>query len=57
MLSGGVEIGNYSMIGSNAVVVQYKKIGAECMVGSGSVVIKDISEKEVYAGNPVRKLK
>jgi UDP-perosamine 4-acetyltransferase len=55
VLSGGAEIGDYSMIGSNAVVVHYKTIVPECFVGSGGVVIKDISEKGIYVGNPVRK--
>lgn len=57
VLSGGVEIGDFSMIGSNAVVVQYKKIVSECLIGSGGVVIKDIFEKGIYVGNPVRKIK
>jgi sugar O-acyltransferase (sialic acid O-acetyltransferase NeuD family) len=57
VISGGVEIGDYSMIGSNAVVVQYRKIVAECMIGSGGIVIKDISAKGIYVGNPVRKIK
>jgi sugar O-acyltransferase (sialic acid O-acetyltransferase NeuD family) len=56
VLGGGVEIGDFSMIGSNAVVVQHINIGTECMVGSGGVVIKDISEKGTYVGNPVRKI-
>jgi len=57
ILSGGVAIGDFSMIGSNAVVVQYKKIVSECFIGSGGVVINDMSEKGIYVGNPVRKIK
>jgi UDP-perosamine 4-acetyltransferase len=57
VLGGGAEIGDYSIIGSNAVVLQNIKIKARTLVGSGSVVTKDISEAGVYAGVPVRKIK
>ena len=57
VLSGGVEMGDFSMIGSNAVIVHCKKIVSECLIGSGGVVIKDITEKGIYVGNPVRKIK
>jgi len=54
VISGGVEVGDFSMIGSNAVILQYKKIAPRTLIGSGGVVIKDITEPGKYVGNPVR---
>ena len=57
VLSGGVKVGDCSMIGSNAVVIQHNIITSNCMIGAGSVVTKDITEEGVYIGNPARKLR
>lgn len=49
-------IGNHVRIGSNATILPVK-ICDSCIIGAGSVVTKDISEKGIYAGNPARKLR
>lgn len=49
-------IGNNVSIGSNATILPvYIADGA--VIGAGSVVTKDITERGVYAGNPARKLR
>ncbi len=56
VLAGNVSVGENSFIGANSVVKQGIKIGKEVTVGAGSVVIKDIPDNEIWAGNPAKKL-
>ena len=56
-ISGNVEIGNYSELGTGTKIIQGKTITENVIVGAGSVVIKDISESGTYVGSPVRKVK
>jgi sugar O-acyltransferase (sialic acid O-acetyltransferase NeuD family) len=51
-IGGGVLIGSGSWIGLGASIINNCKIGRNVMVGMGSVVIKDISDSWVVAGNP-----
>jgi UDP-2-acetamido-3-amino-2,3-dideoxy-glucuronate N-acetyltransferase len=43
-------------IGAGAVVVCGREIGAYAMVGSGSVVTRDVEPHELVVGNPARRL-
>jgi sugar O-acyltransferase (sialic acid O-acetyltransferase NeuD family) len=56
-ISGGVEIGMLCYIGTNASVIGNTKIGDRCLVGMGSVVLHDVSEHMIVAGNPARVLR
>ena len=56
-LTGGVEVGEYSYVGSAAVVNPYLKIGNDSFVGSGAVVICDIPDGVVAVGVPARTIK
>lgn len=49
-------IGNGVSIGSNATILPVR-IADGCVIGAGSVVSKDCSEKGIYAGNPARLLR
>lgn len=53
-LSGEVEIGDLSFIGIGSTVVQGIKIGKNITIGAGSVVINNIPDNVVAAGNPAR---
>ena len=49
-------IGSHVSIGSNATILPVK-ICDDVVVGTGSVVTKDIKDPGVYAGNPARKIR
>lgn len=56
-LTGGVRVGEFSYIGSGAVVNPYLRIGNYAYVGAGAVVTRDVSEGIVVAGVPAREIK
>lgn len=56
-VSGNVEIGECSELGTGAQIIQGKKIVPNTIIGAGAVVVKDIEEKGTYVGNPVRKIR
>ena len=49
-----VEIGDNCWIGGNAVICPGVKIGSGSVIGAGSVVISDIPENVIAAGNPCK---
>lgn len=51
---GSISIGDYSLIGLNAVIMQGINIGKNCFVGANSVVTHSIPDNTVVAGNPAR---
>ena len=57
-IKGVVEIGDYSWIGMNSVILPNVKLGPRTIVGAGSVVTKSFPEGYcVIGGNPARLLK
>ena len=50
------QIGNKVYIGSNSSILPVS-ICDDVVIGTGSVVTKDITDSGTYAGNPARKLK
>ena len=57
--SGNVHIGNHTYVGANATIKQgsFKNplhIGANVLVGMGSIVTKDLPDNVIVAGNPAR---
>jgi acetyltransferase-like isoleucine patch superfamily enzyme len=48
-----IEIGNRVSIGSNSTILPVK-ICDGCVIGAGSVVTKNLTQKGIYAGNPAR---
>jgi sugar O-acyltransferase (sialic acid O-acetyltransferase NeuD family) len=53
-IAGFVSVGEQSILGINCTIIDNISIAAETQIGGGSVVIKSISEKGLYVGNPVR---
>ena len=53
----GVIVEENAIIGANTTVLPGIKIGKGAIIGSGSVVTKDVPEGEVWVGNPARKIK
>jgi sugar O-acyltransferase (sialic acid O-acetyltransferase NeuD family) len=56
LATGGSEIGKNSFIGSNVTINPYIKIGSECIIGTGSVAIKDCLKSGTYVGIPAHEL-
>lgn len=56
-IAGSAIIGNFSKIWGNASVRDGLHIGENCVVGMGSVVIKNLPDGEIWAGNPAGPLK
>lgn len=54
--NGSVTIGDGVYIGSGAMIRQGISIGAGAIVGMGAVVVKDVPEHAVVAGNPASAL-
>lgn len=50
-----VNIGSNVWIGSNCVICA--SVGDDCVLGVGSVLVKPMENKTVYAGNPARKIR
>jgi UDP-2-acetamido-3-amino-2,3-dideoxy-glucuronate N-acetyltransferase len=44
-------------IGANVVVLPGVEIGEQALIGAGSVVTKNVPSREVWAGNPAKKLR
>ena len=53
-ISGGTHIGEGTWIGVGTSVIQYLNIGKNCMIGAGSVVVRDIPYDVTAYGNPCR---
>lgn len=54
MYTAPVVIGNNCWLGANVVVLPGAKIGNNSVIGAGSVVVHDIPDNSVAAGNPCR---
>jgi acetyltransferase-like isoleucine patch superfamily enzyme len=51
------KIGARAAIGSNATILGGIRIGDGAMIGAGSVVTKNVPAREIWAGNPARKIR
>jgi len=56
VIGGYVEIGNNSKIKLNVTIRNRKKIGENCIIGMGSVVVKDVESGLTIVGNPAKPL-
>ena len=45
-----------AFVGLSATINQRVKIGKECIIGAGTLITKDVQDKEVYAENSSKKL-
>ena len=53
---GGVEVGRNSWIAPNSSIHQQLKIGEQCTVGMGSVVLRNVKNGRTVFGNPAIKV-
>ena len=54
IIGGSVEIGDNSWIAPNASILNGIKIGKNCVVGMGSVVLKDVPDNTTVKGVPAK---
>lgn len=53
-ICGGTQIGEGTWIGVGTSIIQCLNIGKNCMIGAGSVVVRDIPDDVTAFGNPCR---
>lgn len=51
-----IRVGTGAAIGANSTILPGVAIGRWAMIGSGSVVTRDVADHELVAGNPARRL-
>lgn len=51
-LTGGVTVGDLSLLGAGCIVLPNVSIGRQVTVGAGSVVLADVSDHVTVVGNP-----
>ena len=56
-LAGIVKVGKSTHIGASACTKQVINIASDCVIGAGSVIVKDITDSGTYVGVPVKKIK
>lgn len=56
MIAGSVKIGKNSWISPSASIRQKLEIGDNALVGLGSVVVKNVNDKDIVAGVPAKKI-
>ena len=56
-LAGGVHAEAGVYLGQASSVRQYLRLGKDCLIGMGAVVVRDVPPNAVMVGNPARKLK
>lgn len=52
--SKSVEIGAHVWIGARAIILKGVKIGDNSIIAAGSVVVKDVNDAVIVAGNPAK---
>lgn len=50
----GIEVGDYSFIGTSAIVMPGRSIDRGGILGAGSILTKNIGEDQIWAGNPAK---
>ena len=56
-VSGSCSVGDDTWVGPNACIRDQRSIGSNTMIGMGSVVVKNVGDNEVWAGNPAKMLR
>ena len=56
-LAGIVKVGKSTHIGAGSCTKQVINIASDCIIGAGSVIVKDITESGTYVGSPARRIK
>ncbi len=54
VISGEVEFGDRSTLGTNAAIVEGRRVAADVTIGAGATVVSDLTEPGVYVGTPAK---
>ena len=54
---GGARVEDLVKIGANTTLLPGVKLGKNCLIGAGSVVVTDVPQDAVVVGNPARVVK
>lgn len=57
VLGGEVTVGDFTRIGIGVAIRPWVKVGSRVRIGSGSVVLHDVPDGTVVAGNPARHIR
>ena len=55
-VSGSCVLGDDVWVGPNSIIRDQRKIGKNAFIGMGSVVMRNVPEGEVWAGNPAKSI-
>ncbi|MBG6178783.1 acetyltransferase-like isoleucine patch superfamily enzyme [Labrenzia sp. EL_208] len=50
-------VGDCVFLGGNSIILPGVRVGNHCIIGTGSVVTKDIPDNSIAVGNPARVIK
>lgn len=53
----GPTVSKGAIVGANTTLMPGVNVGREAIIGSGSVVVRDVEERDVVVGNPAKKIK
>ncbi len=56
-ISGNIYLNKLTEVGTGAALRESLEVGADTIVGMGSVLVKNIDENKVVVGNPARVIK
>jgi len=56
-ICGQIYIDELSFIGANSTIIQGIRIGSNCVIGAGSVIIKNVDNNSKIVGNPGRTIR
>lgn len=56
-LGGGAMLADGAYVGAGALIREGVTVGAWSLVGMGSVVLRDVPQGQIWAGNPARQLR
>ena len=57
VIGGTVTINTGAFIGLNSTIIENLKVGKNSILGAGSVLTKNIKNKQIFFGNPAKKYK
>lgn len=55
-VSGSCVVGEDGWVGPNACIRDQRNVGSNAMIGMGAVVVKNVGDNEIWAGNPAKKM-